>query len=197
MEARIRVKQQYEEDLKLQTRLLNKREMDEYWSKEFIRHVEAQNVNKGLKIVEEDAVTPSSTDVASALLRYQRVFGEIYDGLNVQSVLSKAENKEVRDIIEQKFLHEIAKNMERFLGMSFRQYATTIGLLAKKSLKAKDKFDIERIENQDDIVATEVREHLLSIQISSLDQDAAFAQRFRRQSELLAMSTDDMLESIR
>ena len=70
--------------MKLQTRILDRREVEEYWVREFVRQLQRRNVNKGIKVVEEDHVLPGRDDVAKALVRYQRVFGEIYNALNVE-----------------------------------------------------------------------------------------------------------------
>lgn len=180
--------------MKLQTRLLDSAEIEEYWTREFVQQLQRRDVSNGVKIMEDGYVQPGSDDVAKALIRYQRVFGEIYSALRVQQILSKTENKDLRDMIEHRFIAEIVKNMDRFLGMSFRQYAATIGVLNESNIEVFKELKQQRMDEDD--ADMQVREELLTKQIKHIDEETKFAARVRRHSELLKMSTDDLMESI-
>ena len=75
MDKKARAQEKKERDLKLQTRILDSEEIEEYWSREFVRQLQRSNVGDGAKVVEDDYVQPAGDDVAKALIRYQRVFG--------------------------------------------------------------------------------------------------------------------------
>ena len=46
-------------------------------------------------------------------------------------------------MIEMRFVEEIAKNIDRFLGMSFRQFATTTGVVNEKNIHIFPEFEKE------------------------------------------------------
>lgn len=98
-------------------------------------------------------------------------------------------------MIEHRFIAEIVKNMDRFLGMSFRQYATTIGVLNENNIEVFKDLKQQRMDEDD--ADMQIREELLTKQIKHIDEETKFAARVRRHSELLKMSADDLMESIR
>ena len=56
MDKKARAQELKERDVKLQTRILDSEEIEEYWTREFVRQLQRRNVSNGIKVVEDDYV---------------------------------------------------------------------------------------------------------------------------------------------
>lgn len=66
-----------------------------------------------------------------------------------------------------RFIEEIVKNMDKFLGMSFRQFATTTGVLNDENIHLFPKLRKEPIDPS--LQPITVHEELLTQQIKTID----------------------------